>query len=78
MYFLGAGPKSECNISGAELSGLFINGSEGEIIWVRFSNRQTDSQSFSQPVIQSVSLVTQLRREGSLYWGLELFLKNET
>ena len=78
MDYLGAGPKSECSISGAELSGPFVNGSVGEIIWVRFSTRRTASRLVSQSFSQSVSQVTQLHRERSLYWGLELFLKNET
>jgi hypothetical protein len=74
MDYLGAGPKDGCSISGAEHSGPFTSGSVREIIWVRFSTRRTASRLVSQPVSQ----VTQLRRESSLYWGLELFLKNET
>ena len=30
MDYLGAGPKSECSISGDELSGRFTSGSVGE------------------------------------------------
>jgi hypothetical protein len=71
MDYLGAGPKSGCSISGAEISGLFTSGSVGEINWVRFSIRRTVSRLVSQ----SVSYFPQLRREGSIYWGLELSLR---